>query len=261
MGYIVLSKRQVAGNNINGSLNVKLCKDKASANLQRKQLHEKNYDVVILDKIDCDLLSKSTFKDWVNGGYNNPDPIWNGPSEDLLVNSSDEHTNSDKHNLFNIMELGDKYFGGDDEQVNLGPKRFYADEDFDEYYLSSNGNRYYLFSKVVTLKGDRQSTIYTFGKKEWSKTNDLTLLRFCNIPYDKCVVENKSGYPFLKTEVTLDEETPSWVEKENKKRQLEMMRQQHLLNKEEEDRLLNELRMKYNDHDKHLRDNNKNEII
>ena len=39
MGYIVLSKKQVAGNNINGSLNVKLCEDKASANLQRKQLH------------------------------------------------------------------------------------------------------------------------------------------------------------------------------------------------------------------------------
>ena len=52
-----------------------------------------------------------------------------------------------------------------------------------------------------------------FGKKEWSKTNDLTLLRFCNIPYDKCVVENKSGYPFLKTEVKLDEKrekTPTW---------------------------------------------------
>ena len=99
MGYIVLSKKQVAGNNINGSLNVKLCKDKASANLQRKQLHEKNYDVVILDKTDCDLLSKSTFKDWVYGGYNNPDPIWNGPSEDLLVNSSEgDDMNSDKHN-------------------------------------------------------------------------------------------------------------------------------------------------------------------
>ena len=105
-----------------------------------------------------------------------------------------------------------------DEQVNLGPKRFYTDEDGDEYYLSSNGNRYYLFSKVVTLKGDREQTIYTFGKKEWSRTNDLTLLRFYNIPYDKCVIENKSGYPFLKTDV-------------------------------------------YNDHDKHLRDRNKNEII
>ncbi len=84
--------------------------------------------------------------------------------------------------------------------------------------MSSNGNRYYLFSKVVTLKGDRQSTIYMFGKKEWSRTNDLTLLRFYNIPYDKVVIENNSGYPFLKTDV-------------------------------------------YNDHDKHLRDKDKNEII
>ena len=72
-----------------------------------------------------------------------------------------------------------------------------------------------MFKKVVTLKGDREQTIYTFGKKEWSKTNDLTLLRFYNIPYGKCVVENKSGYPFLKTEVALDEEinvnkTPTW---------------------------------------------------
>ena len=197
MGYIVLSKRQVAGNNINGSLNVKLCKDKASANLQRKQLHEKNYDVVILDKIDCELLSKSTFKDWVNGGDdNNPDPIWNGPSEDLLVNSNDEQVDLDEYRAYQC---------------------FHADEDGDEYYLSSNGNRYYLFKKMVTLKGDRARTIYTFGKKNWRR-NDLTLLRFYNIPYDKCVVENKSGYPFLKTDV-------------------------------------------HNDHDRHLRDRNKNEII
>ena len=115
-----------------------------------------------------------------------------------------------------ILSKGDETFinaFGDDEQVDLGPQRFYADEDGDEYYLSSNGNRYYLFKKMVTLKGDRAHTIYTFGKKEWSRTNDLTLLRFYNIPYDKCVVENKSGYPFLKTEVTVNEKiekTPTW---------------------------------------------------
>ena len=226
MGYIVLSKQQV-----DGGLNVKLCKDRASADSQRKQLIKQYYDVVIIDKSDYDLLAKSFFKDWVYGGEDN---------------KLDGHEiNSDKTNdVFSIMEFGDKYFGGDeeahkawdkegegkvianafmgdlifdyDEQVNLGPKRFYADEDFDEYYLSSNGNRYYLFSKVVTLKGDREQTIYTFGKKEWSKTNDLTLLRFCNIPYDKVVIESKSGYPFLKTEVALDEETPSWVEKQRR---------------------------------------------
>jgi len=250
MGYIVLSKKQIAGNNINGSLNVKLCKDRASANLQRKQLFKQNYDVVILDEDDYNKLGEKVFRHRIsninrrNNGGDNTDPIWNGPSEDLLVNSSDEHTNSDKTNdVFSIMEFGDKYFGGDEEahkawdkegegkvieetfinsfgveQVDLGPKRFYVDKDGDEYYLSSNGNHYYLFKKVVTLKGDREQTIYMFGKKEWSKTNDLTLLRFYNIPYDKVVVENSSGYPFLKTDV-------------------------------------------HNDHDKHLRDRNKNEII
>ena len=225
MGYIVLSKRQVEG-----SLNVKLCKDKDKADLQRKQLHEKNYDVVILDKSDYDVISTNFFKNWV---YE-------------LDGHRGDNTNSDKHNLFNIMEFGDKYFGGDEEDndggdnnnpdpiwngesedllVNsseenddLAPQCFHADEDGDEYYMSSNGNRYYLFKKMVTLKGDRAQTIYMIGKKEWSRTNDLTLLRFYNIPYDKCVVENKSGYPFLKTDV-------------------------------------------YNDHDKHLRDKDKNEII
>ena len=226
MGYIVLSKQQV-----DGGLNVKLCKDRASADSQRKQLIKQYYDVVIIDKSDYDLLAKSFFKDWVYGGEDN---------------KLDGHEiNSDKTNdVFSIMEFGDKYFGGDeeahkawdkegegkvieetfinafgdDEQVDLGPQRFYADKDGDDYYLSSNGNRYYLFKKVVTLKGDREQTIYTFGKREWNKynvvTNGLTLLRFYNIPYDKCVVENKSGYPFLKTEVTLNEEikqkTTTW---------------------------------------------------
>ena len=212
MGYIVLSKRQVAGNNINGSLNVKLCKDKASANLQRKQLHEKNYDVVILDKIDCELLSKSTFKDWVNK-EDKIDPIWNGPSEDLLINSSNTNSNKHQEDLDKAGAEGLTEFLPQD----FAPQCFHADEDGDEYYLSSNGNRYYLFKKMVTLKGDRARTIYTFGKKNWRR-NDLTLLRFYNIPYDKCVVENKSGYPFLKTDV-------------------------------------------HNDHDRHLRDRNKNEII
>ena len=190
MGYIVLSKQQVEG-----QLNVKLCKDKASADSYRKQLIKQYHDVVILSKGDHKLVASKLFKAWVNGedndggDDNNPDPIWNGDSEDLLVNRSEEND-------------------------DLTPQCFHADEDGDEYYLSSNGNRYYLFSKVVTLKGDRQSTIYTFGKKQWSKTNDLTLLRFYNIPYDKCVVENKSGYPFLKTEVALNEQikekTPTW---------------------------------------------------
>jgi hypothetical protein len=180
MDYIVLSKRQVEG-----SLDIKLCKDKTSADSYRKQLFKQNYDVVILSEDDYNKLGEKVFRHKIS------------------------NINSDKHN---------EEHTGEDEQVDLGPQRFYADKDGDDYYLSSNGNRYYLFKKVVTLKGDREQTIYTFGKKEWSKTNDLTLLRFYNIPYDKCVVENKSGYPFLKTDV-------------------------------------------YNDHDRHLRDINKREII
>ena len=169
MGYIVLSKKQVEG-----SLNVKLCKDKASADSYRKQLIKQYYDVVILDKSDHKLVTSNLFKEWVNGkdndggDDNNPDLIWNGPSEDLLVNSSEEND-------------------------DLAPQCFHVDEDGDEFYMSSNGNRYYLFKKMVTLKGDRARTIYMFGKKEWSRTNDLTLLRFYNIPYDKCVVENSSS--------------------------------------------------------------------
>ena len=42
MDYIVLSKRQVEG-----SLDIKLCKDKTSADSYRKQLFKQNYDVVI----------------------------------------------------------------------------------------------------------------------------------------------------------------------------------------------------------------------
>ena len=118
----------------------------------------------------------------------------------------------DKDNLYPEVALrqakdlvGDLGSNIDEDEMYDKAISWQYDEDGDEYYLSSNGNRYYLFSKVVTLKGDRQSTIYTFGKKEWNKypfsTNGLTLLRFYNIPYDKCVVENKSGYPFLKTDV------------------------------------------------------------
>ena len=57
MGYIVLSRKQVEG-----GLNVKLCKDKASADLYRKQLIKQYYDVVILDKSDYDVISTNFFK-------------------------------------------------------------------------------------------------------------------------------------------------------------------------------------------------------
>ena len=177
-----------------GDLNVELVKDKASADLQRKQLIKQYYDVVILSEDDYNKLGEKVFRHKISN---------------INRNNGGDDINSDKHN---------EEHTGEDEQVDLGPQRFYSDKDGDDYYLSSNGIRYYLFKKDVTLKGDREQTIYTFGKKEWSKTNDLTLLRFYNIPYDKCVVENKSGYPFLKTDA-------------------------------------------YNDHDRHLRDTNKKEII
>ncbi len=176
--------------------------------------------MVILSKGDYKLIASKFFKEWVNeedndgGDDNNPDPIWNGPSEDLLVNSSDTNSNKHQEDLDKAGAEGSKEFLPQD----FAPQCFHEDEDGDEFYMSSNGNRYYLFSKVVTLKGDRQSTIYMFGKKEWNKypfsSTDLTLLRFYNIPYDKCVVENKSGYPFLRNEVALNEEikgkTPTW---------------------------------------------------
>ena len=220
MGYIVLSKKQVEG-----ELNVKLCKDKASADSYRKQLINQYHDVVILSKGDHKLIASKLFKVWVNEGFdeedndggddNNSDPIWNGDSEDLLVNRGDDELYPEL-TLSQAKDLVGHNFGwgGDEDEMYDKAISWQYDEDGDEYYLSSNGNRYYLFSKVVTLKGDRQSTIYTFGKKEWSRTNGLTLLRFYNIPYDKCVVENSSGYPFLKTEVKVNEKikekTPTW---------------------------------------------------
>lgn len=199
MGYIVLSKKQVEG-----ELNVKLCKDKASADSYRKQLINQYHDVVILSKGDHKLVASKFFKKWVNEGFNEED------------NDGGDDTNSDKHNdehtgedeLYPELTLrqakdlvGDLGSNIDEDEMYDKAMSWQYDEDGDEYYLSTNGRRYYLFSKVVTLKGDRQSTIYTFGKKEWRRTNDLTLLRFYNIPYDKVVIENKSGYPFLKTEV------------------------------------------------------------
>ena len=57
MGYIVLSKKQVEG-----GLNVKLCKDKASADSYRKQLINAYYDVVILSEDDYNKLGDKVFK-------------------------------------------------------------------------------------------------------------------------------------------------------------------------------------------------------
>ena len=51
MGYIILSRKQA-----DGDLNVELVKDKASADLQRKQLIKQYNDVVILSEDDYNKL-------------------------------------------------------------------------------------------------------------------------------------------------------------------------------------------------------------
>ena len=57
MGYIILSRKQV-----DGDLNVELVKDKASADLQRKQLINQYNDVVILSEDDYNKLGDKVFR-------------------------------------------------------------------------------------------------------------------------------------------------------------------------------------------------------
>ena len=73
MGYIILSRKQV-----DGGLNVELVKDKASADLQRKQLIKQYNDVVILSEDDYNKLGDKVFKHKIsninrrnNGGEDN----------------------------------------------------------------------------------------------------------------------------------------------------------------------------------------------
>ncbi len=201
MKHIILSKDQ-----LKGKLCVELCSTKDIAYNRRKMLLNTYNDVVVLSEDDYKFIASTSIKNTIKTQQSDnfyacisPDPIWNGPSEDL-GGDEEAHKAWDKEGEGKVIEdtfMGDltlaSYLKDD-----LSPQCFHADEDGDDYYLTSNGNRYYLFKQVVTLKGDREQTIYTFGKKEWSKRNNHKLLRFYNIPYSKCVVENKSGYPFLK---------------------------------------------------------------
>ena len=57
MGYIILSRKQV-----DGDLNVELVKDKASADLQRKQLINQYNDVVVLSEDDYQKLGDKVFR-------------------------------------------------------------------------------------------------------------------------------------------------------------------------------------------------------
>tara|TARA_R110002020_G_scaffold469595_1_gene694722 strand:- start:439 stop:1080 length:642 start_codon:yes stop_codon:yes gene_type:complete len=211
MKHIILSKDQ-----LKGKLCVELCSTKDIADNRRKMLLNTYNDVVVLSEDDYKFIASTSIKNTIKNQQSDnyyacisPDPIWNGPSEDLVDvvgygGDEEAHKSWDKEGEGKVIaETFMNPFGV--EQVDLGPQRFHEDEEGDEYYLSSNGKRYYLFSQVVTLKGNREQIIYTFGKKEWSKRNNHRLLRFYNIPYDKCVVENKSGYPFLKTEVNQNE--------------------------------------------------------
>ncbi len=68
MEYIVISREQVSN-----KLNREICNDKTSAYNRRKMLINTYNDVVV--------LSIDEFKNLI-------DPIWNGPSEELLKNIS-----------------------------------------------------------------------------------------------------------------------------------------------------------------------------
>ena len=58
-------------------------------------------------------------------------------------------------------------------------------------YTNSKGNKYFLNSKDVTLKGGRNQTIYYFSKDERAQG--------CDLPAGKQVVESpKTGLPFVK---------------------------------------------------------------
>ena len=58
-------------------------------------------------------------------------------------------------------------------------------------YTNSKGNKYFLNSKDVTLKGGRNQTIYYFSKDERAQG--------CDPPAGKQVVESpKTGLPFVK---------------------------------------------------------------
>jgi len=88
MGYIILSRKQV-----DGGLNVELVKDKASADLQRKQLINQYNDVVILSEDDYNKLGDKVFEVWkqfspVNAGkgkmeINGPDDVRQAIFENL----------------------------------------------------------------------------------------------------------------------------------------------------------------------------------
>ena len=58
-------------------------------------------------------------------------------------------------------------------------------------YTNSKGNKYFLNSKDVTLKGGRNQTIYYFSKDERAQG--------CDLPAGKQVVESpQTGLPFVK---------------------------------------------------------------
>jgi hypothetical protein len=56
---------------------------------------------------------------------------------------------------------------------------------------NSRGNTYILHSKLVTLKGGRQQTIYFFAKEEKEGALDA-------VPEGMEVAESKNGLPVLK---------------------------------------------------------------
>ena len=154
MGYIVLSKKQVEG-----SLNVKLCKDKASADSYRKQLIKQYYDVVILSKGDHKLVTNKLFKDWVN-------------EKD---NDGGDDINSDKHNGY----------GGDEEAHKAWDKEGEG-KVIEETFINAFGTVPKMFreNEFITKAHGRYNTIKEFYNKGLISKFDRVHLLGCNIPQE-----------------------------------------------------------------------------
>lgn len=93
MKHIILSKDQ-----LKGKLCVELCSTKDIAYNRRKMLLNTYNDVVVLSEDDYKFIAstsiKNTIKEQQPDNYYaciSPDPIWNGPSEDLLTNQNEKN--------------------------------------------------------------------------------------------------------------------------------------------------------------------------
>ena len=93
MKHIILSKDQ-----LKGKLCVELCSTKDIAYNRRKMLLNAYNDVVVLSEDDYKFIASTSIKNAINNqqldnyyACVSPDPIWNGPSEDLLTNQNEKN--------------------------------------------------------------------------------------------------------------------------------------------------------------------------